>query len=135
MIQQGFTADTSAKKAKLYLPTALIFGADYQLHARFFVNATFIGNLANRQNFGNSYYGQITLTPRYDTKRLTVALPLTYSMLANDMKIGLGARFAGFFMGSDDMMALFSNNQHGFDIYFGGYVPIYRKKEKPKFGD
>lgn len=134
MVTQGFTADTGNKATKVYMPTALVAGVDYQAYNRFFVNATFIANLANRNNFGNSYYSQLTITPRYDTKRLSVGLPLTYSFLANDMKMGFGFRFAGFFCGSDDIMALFSSSQHGFGFYFGGYVPIYKKKEKPHFG-
>lgn len=134
MVGQGFTADTGNKATKLYMPTTLVGGLDYQLHNRFYLNATVIANMAKRSNNGNSYYSMVTVTPRYDTRRLTVALPITYSMLANDMKLGFGFRFAGFFAGSDDMMALFSNNQHGFGVYFGGYVPIYKKKEKPHFG-
>jgi len=134
MVAQGFTADTGARATKLGMPTSLIGSIDYQIHDRFYVNGLVVGNLANRLNYGNSYYGQVSITPRYDTRRLTIAMPITYSMLANDMKLGLGLRFAGFFVGSDDMMALLSSNQHGFGVYFGGYVPLYKKKEKSKIG-
>ena len=124
MKQQGFSIDTSSAAAKVHMPTTLIIGADYQVNERFYVNALFISNLANRQNFGNSYYNQITLTPRYDTRLLSVALPITYSALAHDMKLGVGIRFSGFFIGSDDMLALFSNHQYGAGVYLGGFVPI-----------
>ncbi len=127
MVGQGFTADTGSKATKLYMPTALNASVDYQIYKRFFVNAMYIANLANRQNYGNSYYNQITLTPRFDTRLFAVGLPITYSELANDMKVGIGFRLGGFFVGSDDMLALMSSNQRGFNFYLGGFVPIYRK--------
>jgi len=125
--RQGFTADTSRAATKLYMPTALHLSADYNISNNFFVNALYIGNLVNRQNFGNSYYNQVTITPRYDKRAYTVALPITYSMLTNGLKMGIGLRYSGFFVGSDDMLALFAKNQYGFNLYVGGCVPIYRK--------
>ena len=130
MTQQGFSADTSSAATKLHMPTALILSADYRLYWRFYVNATFIDNLVNRDNFGNSYYNQFTVTPRYDSRLISIAIPITYSWLANDMKVGFGFRFSGFFIGSDDMLALFSSNQYGFDVYMGGYVPIKFKRKR-----
>ena len=129
MQQQGFKVDTSASAAKVHLPTALILSADYQLYQRFYVNVLFLANLANRQNFGNSYYNQLTVTPRYDFRLLSVALPITYSALAHDMKLGFGFRFSGFFFGSDDIMAAFSNHQYGAGFYLGGYVPIKARRK------
>lgn len=133
-VKQGFTADTASVDTKLYMPTTLIVGADVHAWKRIFINATGAMNLANRQHFGNSYYSQITVTPRYDSRVLSFGLPITYSMLANDMKVGMGIRFYGFYFGSDDMMAVFSNSQHGFNAYFGGFIPIRKKNHEPTFG-
>lgn len=129
-VQQGFTADTGAVDTKIQLPTTMVLTVDYRLHNRLFVNATYIGNMVNRQNFGNSYYSQLTVTPRFESKIFSFGLPVTYSMLANDIKVGFGMRVSGFFFGSDDMLAVVSDNQHGFGFYFGGYVPIFRKNDK-----
>jgi hypothetical protein len=127
IVNQGFTGDTTARSTRIFLPSALLLSGDYNVYQKFFVNATYINNLANRQSFGNSYYNQVTLTPRYDTKLITVGLPITYSMLANDLKMGIGFRISGFFVGSDDMLALFSNHQYGFGFYMGGYIPLFTK--------
>ena len=129
-VQQGFTADTGAVDTKIQLPTTLVLTVDYRLHNRLFVNATYIGNMVNRQAFGNSYYGQLTVTPRFESKIFSFGVPVTYSMLANDIKVGFGMRVSGFYFGSDDMLAIVSDNQHGFGFYFGGYVPIFRKNDK-----
>ena len=128
--RQGFTADTAAADTKIQMPTTLILSADYRFHNRLFINATYIANIVNRQNFGNSYYSQVTVTPRFESKIFSIGLPITYSRLAGDLKVGFGMRVSGFFFGSDDMLAIASDNQHGFGFYFGGYVPIFRKKAK-----
>jgi uncharacterized protein DUF5723 len=127
-IKQGFTADTTSSSTKVYMPTAFVFNADYYIGRRFYVNGAWVANLANRQNFGNSYYNQLTVTPRYDTKLLSLAIPLTYSTLTSSIKMGLAVRVSGFFVGSDDMLALISAHQYGFNVYAGGSVPIYRNR-------
>jgi OOP family OmpA-OmpF porin len=89
----------------------------------------------DRKAVGNYYYNQVTVTPRYDTRVFSVGLPVTYGMQSNSIKMGLGARVAGFFMGSDDMLALFSNNQYGFNFYAGAFIPINFRKPKDSDGD
>lgn len=127
MVSHGFAVDTTSKSVKVHMPTALLISADYQIYQNVYANLTYLGNLVNRQVYGNSYYTQVTVTPRYDTKVFSVGLPITYSALAHDMKVGLGFRIGGFFIGSDDMLALLSGNQHGAGFYLGGYIPIFKK--------
>lgn len=126
-VSHGFTADTGHRDTKVYMPTTLRLGADYKIYRRFYVNATFIGNLANRENFGTSYYSQITVTPRYDRKMLSVGLPITYGFLSQAMKVGIGVRLGGFFVGSDDMLALIASHQSGVNFYIGGMVSVNKR--------
>ena len=132
---QGFTVDTGVKAQRVYLPTTLIVSADYQIRKHIFVNATFFGNMASDANFGSKYYSQLSVTPRYDCKLFSVGIPLTYNMLTKNMRFGVGARITGFYFGSDDMAALFSGNQYGFNFYVGAMVPIYKtgKKDKDRY--
>lgn len=134
-VSHGFTADTAHKDTKVYMPANFRIGADYRIYGPFYVNATFIANIANRQNFGNSYYNQFTLTPRFDTRRISVGVPISYSALAGNMKVGVGFRFTGFFIGSDDAIGLFASGQRGFNVYIGGFVPVNKhdKKEKSRY--
>lgn len=129
--QHGFSVDTLNTPRKVYLPTALVASADVQVHGRFLVNLLYVGNLADRGRFGNSYYNQLSLTPRYDYHKMTIAIPITYSTLAYDFKIGAAVRYGGFFVGSDDLAALFKRRQFGFGVYFGGYIPIFKKNNDP----
>jgi len=124
---QGYSGDTGVKATKVYLPTALVISADYNAYKNFFVNAMVIANVANGANFGSVYYSQFTVTPRFDSKIFSFGLPITYNMLTNNMRMGVGLRCSGFYIGSDDMLALFSNNQYGFNFYVGAMIPIYKK--------
>jgi hypothetical protein len=130
-LKQGFKVDTVTTSRKVNLPTALVLSADAQLYHRFYTNLLFIANLADRMKIGNSYYNQLTLTPRYDYHKMTIALPITYSMLAHDLKMGLGLRYTGLFLGSDDVLALMNKHQYGFGLYFGGYIPVFKIRNDP----
>ena len=129
-LQHGFTADTSHQNTKVHQPTALVLGADYNIYERYYVNVTFVGNLVNRQIFGTSYYNQVTVTPRFDSRDLSIGLPMSYNSLAHNFMLGVGVRYRGFFIGSDDMLALIFNHQYGFNLYFGGFVPIFKTLPK-----
>ena len=135
VVAQGFSADTGRQNTRVYMPTRMLLSADYDIYKRWYVNVAYIANLANRENFGNSYYNQVTVTPRYDTRWLSIGVPLTYSALSSSFKAGLGIRAAGFFVGSDDMLALFANHQYGFNFYIGGFVPFNKFKPKDRDGD
>lgn len=124
---KGFTVDTGSTTKKVSLPTALVISADYRCWRKLSVSAVMIGNLAKDENFGSKYYSQVSVIPHWETRLYSVGLPITYNTLSKTMRIGIGARFAGFFIGSDDVMASFSSNQYGYNFYFGGMIPIYRK--------
>jgi hypothetical protein len=66
--RQGFSADTSLKPVRVYMPTSLVLSIDYHVAIHTYVNLTYLDNLAFRQNFGNSIYNQLTLTPRFDLR-------------------------------------------------------------------
>lgn len=122
---------------KVGLPTALVLGLDYNIAnvKGLYANITFIGNLADRLKVGNSYYSQLTLTPRFEMKALSVGVPVTYNFTNKSIKAGLGIRVSGFVIGSDDMLAFFSDGQYGANFYFGLSVPFNKKRVKDSDGD
>jgi len=132
---QGFSADTGKTATRLYMPAAMLLSADYHAWRHVYVNATYLANLANRQDYGNSFYNRLTVTPRYDTRLFSIAVPVGYSALANDMKVGLGIRVSGFYIGTDDMLVLFGSKQYGVNMYAGAFVPLYRHIPKDRDGD
>ncbi len=134
-LTKGYSVDTGTKATKVYLPTAMVGSIDFHAIKKFYINATFIANMAKDENFGSKYYSQITFTPRWDTKVFSFGLPITYNTLSHNMRLGMGLRLSGFFIGSDDMMANFSSNQYGYNVYVGGMIPIYRKSKSKQEGN
>ena len=134
-IQHGFAADTAHLATRVYMPTTLRLSMDYHMYRNFYINAMYIDNLADRMNFGNSYYNQLTITPRFDRRMLSVGVPITYSWLSNTFKAGVGVRYSGFFIGSDDLLAVVAKNQSGLNVYMGGYVPFFKHKKHDRDGD
>ncbi len=132
---QGFDGDSTHKNTRVGMPTRMLFSVDYNAYKHFYINTACVINIANRQNFGNSYYNQVTVTPRYDTRLISVGLPITYSLLSNSMKMGVGFRVSGFFVGSDDLLGLFASQQYGFNAYVGGFVPFYKLRRHDRDGD
>lgn len=123
---RGFDLDTGSEAQRVKLPTALRLHADYNIRNHWYVSLTYIGNLADRYNPGNAFYNALTLTPRFDGKRFGAALPITYSGMTGGMKLGLGLRAAGLRIGSDDLLALVSDNSRGVNFYFGISAAINR---------
>jgi hypothetical protein len=121
--------DTAPRTTTVKLPTNMIVGLDYHAISHLYVNGLFIMNMANRNVFGTSVYNQVTITPRWDTKWFSAALPLTYNTMSGT-KVGVGMRVGGFIFGSDDMLMFFGGSHYGMNFYVGGFVPIYKKHTK-----
>lgn len=133
--QGGVTLeDTGETTTRLRLPTAIVLSADYNIHNNIYANLTYAGNVVNQYAAGNYYYSQITITPRYDKRAYSIGVPISYSFVTKKMKLGIGARFGGFFFGSDDALAFTgSDKQNGVNFYMGGFVPI--NKRRPRDSD
>jgi len=125
-IKRGFGAEIRQEAIAIYMPMRLMIGGDYHIQKHYYTNVTLLVNLANRERLGNSYYNQFTVTPRYETKQVTVGLPLTYSTLSHRFKAGLGFLTSGFFIGSDDALAFLLKSEYGISFYAGLNVPIYK---------
>lgn len=135
MVSKGFkTGIDSTTSTKVGLPTALILGLDYHAIGGLYINALYMGNLADRTKPGNSIYSQITLTPRFDVRGFSFGIPVTYSMLTKSVKAGFGIRAGGFIIGSDDIAGIFGNAK-GVNFYFGGYIPFNKRKPRDSDGD
>ncbi len=125
-VKRGFNADIRQMTSKVYMPVHMILAGDYNIHKHYYANLTLLLNLADRERFGNSYYNQFTITPRYETKAITVGMPITYSTLSNRFKAGIGLLSGGVYIGSDDMLSMLFKTEYGLNLYAGLNVPIYK---------
>lgn len=122
---------------RIFTPAAIVLGVDHNINDKFFVNATYIqGFVPSTESYAPLTASQVTLTPRFENKLLTVGLPLTYNFFTESMKAGLGIRFSGLYLGTDDALALAgSNSAKGVNFYFGAQIPIAKHRLKDRDGD
>ncbi len=139
LTRQGInnTYEEGSGRQHVALPTSIVLGADYNINDKFYANATYIqGFIPGTESYAPFSASQLTLTPRYENKLLTVGLPITYNFFTQNLKAGLGIRVAGLYLGTDDALAFMATNQaKGVNVYFGAMVPIMKRKLKDSDGD
>lgn len=102
------------------LPTALNLNFDYRIWKKLYLNAMVLHNLRGKYAVAMRYNSSFSVTPRFETGMLEVALPL--SLYNNYSTPGAGAmvRVGGFFVGSDNIGGLFNIGQpYGANLYLG----------------
>ncbi|MFC5269853.1 DUF5723 family protein [Adhaeribacter terreus] len=115
------------------LPTALHLDVDYQLANKVYVNGTVFHNLRDKYAISMRQNSLVAVTPRFETKIVEVALPV--SLYNNYQIFGMGAmvRLGGFFVGSDNIGGLFNiGRPYGANVYAGlSVLNLSRGKVKP----
>lgn len=105
-------------KFTVFTPMALAIQYDFSFSPMYYVNATLVQNI-QFLNPGVKRASQVSLTPRYETRRLEVSLPLSLYEY-NFFRAGLAVRYKWFVLGTDNLgwwPGLYDMN--GFDFYFG----------------
>ncbi|RYY59750.1 MAG: hypothetical protein EOO05_12320 [Chitinophagaceae bacterium] len=105
---------------KVGLPTTLQLDADYHIHEGFFVNLGGQVSLSNNDTkiYNSQYYSGVSLTPRFEGKRLGIYLPLSYNALT-DFNAGFSIRYGPVFIGSGSLLTALIGNTKQVDAHFG----------------
>jgi Family of unknown function (DUF5723) len=116
------------------LPTALSIQADWNVYKNFYANATIVKGFGHGNNQGAIRPDTYSITPRYETERYEVSIPLSLLYYNRwQARIGLAVRIYYFFFGGDAPGSLFGlNNFQRTDFYAGLHYFVPHKKEKPK---
>ena len=78
------------------------------------------------------YANQFTISPRYESKWLTVFSPISYTQFSG-VQWGLGGRLGPVFIGSSGAIShLLDDKTRAFDMYMGVKVPIFFNDMKIK---
>ncbi len=121
---RGFVKRDSVNATVVYLPTALVGSVDVHINHHLFTNLMIIKNIADDAQFGNQYFTQFTVTPRYQSKNVMLGLPVTYNTLAQNLRFGFGLHYRSLYIGSDDVLLFVLNHQYGANFYAGCTVKI-----------
>lgn len=110
---------------KIALPTALSVQADINFYKNLYVNGTMVHPLQISKS-GLRRPVLLAVTPRYETAFFEASLPLTLYNWTKP-RIGLSARFLGFFIGTEKLSGYFHYKDFtGIDFYFG--VKLWLRK-------
>ncbi|QYS85969.1 OmpA family protein [Flavobacterium oreochromis] len=118
---------------KVILPTALHTNVDWNFFRKFYLNLNADFNLNDKKALNTlSIANTYALTPRYETKWFSFALPINY-MEYRGVNVGTSLRLGPLFVGSGSVLSnLISSESKGVDLYFGLKVPIYKGEKRVK---
>ena len=121
------SADNNEKSYKVSLPTTLQLEADYHVVKGFYVNTTSQIALAgnNKKPFNAQTYSGVTVTPRYEMKRLGVYLPVNYNSLTK-MNAGASVRFGPLYVGSSSIVSALMGKSKQADVFFGFRIGLLK---------
>jgi hypothetical protein len=116
---------------RMSLPTALHLTVDYRFKNNFFVNATWVQSIRPAQSITVRQNSVIALTPRWEKRRMEVALPLSWLPEFGFVRTGILVRYGPVWIGSDNVIGTLNiGNPLGADFYAGVNVPIGEKNKK-----
>lgn len=133
-----YTTAEASKKGNafnMWLPTALSMQADFYVADFFYVNSTIVQRVPHFTAPGVDRVNLFSITPRYETGMLEVALPIVLYQY-QDPRIGLAARFGFFSIGTDKLGAFIGkHNYTGLDFYLAIKVMGFKKAKGSKTGE
>ncbi len=118
MFYGNHTSLVQGNEIDIALPTALSIQADVNIKNNWYLNGTLVTPLQFSKS-GIRRPTIIGLTPRYETARFEASLPITLYDLY-EPRIGLSARYLGFFIGTEKISGFFHFKDFtGLDFYGG----------------
>ena len=126
-LENNYSSSTTAESLTFELPTALHVLVDYRLAKKWLISAQADLSLVNNtQVLSNRIINHYTLTPRYESKWLSLFLPLSIREY-DDFVYGAGLRFGPLSIGSGSLISnLISDESKTTDVFVGLKIPIYR---------
>lgn len=135
-LNEFYTRVEGSTGYKIDLPTAVHLNIDWNLNTKFFLNLnTDVSVMSKNRITANRVANVVSLTPRYESKWLSVYLPLSV-VQRNGFRMGFGFRAGPLYAGSGSLISAFaSDNNQQADVYAGLKVPFFEKTVKDKDED
>jgi outer membrane protein OmpA-like peptidoglycan-associated protein len=112
------------------LPSIIHVDADYRFRKDYYLSLSGQLDLNKSDGLNLFAYNSVTLTPRFENEKYTLAVPLSYSEVT-DFNAGISFRYKTFFIGSGSLFtAIFGSKQADLHIGFR-YGLLHRKTPRP----
>ena len=121
-----YTRISENKSFNVSLPTALHLNADWNFHKKLFLNFNTDLNLVDiKKENSNFVNNTVSLTPRYETKWLSIYAPLSVVQYSG-FQAGFGFRAGPLFIGSGSIVSAMFGEIDAIDVHVGLKIPIYK---------
>ncbi|GAB5473395.1 MAG: hypothetical protein Mars2KO_14940 [Maribacter sp.] len=116
-------------EADFLLPRSLNLNLDYIIlnNNNYYININYIKGLTKSTDaFANSQMDLVTVTPRYETRKFSVYLPVNFDLEATGgISAGLGVRYGPVTIGAAALSSMFTDRK-AHHLYFGLSVPLMK---------
>lgn len=121
-----YTRISENKSFNVSLPTALHLNADWNFHKKLYLNFNTDLNVADiKKENSNFVNNTVSLTPRYETKWLSIYAPLSMIQYSG-FQAGFGFRAGPLFIGSGSIVSAMFGEIDAIDVHVGLKIPIYK---------
>lgn len=125
-----FTEDITKRASSftVSLPTALHLNADLKMNDKFYLNLNTDLNMNDKIKVNSNFItNTVSLTPRYETKWLSLYLPMSVLQYSG-FQTGFGFRAGPVTIGSGSVITGLLGDTKAIDVNVGLRIPIYQKK-------
>jgi hypothetical protein len=131
LLDNNYSVISNGVPTKSYLPTAVHLNLDWNFIGKLYLNMNSDFRMNSSTDVNKSTIANLfSITPRFETKWLTVYVPMSY-MDYRGVQTGFGFRFGPLFLGSSSVISnLIGKESKGADVHLGLKIPIYRKTKK-----
>ena len=110
------------------LPTAISLQFDWNIGHNFYTSASWVQGFGRKNKLGVQRAGVVNVTPRFESRRFEVALPITLYQYKYP-RMGLAFRFNNVVIGTDRLgPLLFNPDVYGMDLYVSLKYTIFKSK-------
>ena len=121
---------------RMFTPASLNLSGDYKIKPNIYLGASYSQGLTRAKGNSVKMPSVLSISPRYESKWITVGMPVSFSNYYNVVNLGAYARGGIFYIGSDNLGGLFTGKKtNGVNLYAGFNWPIHYQKLKDGDGD
>ena len=132
LLNDNFQGTELIGNRSLGLPSSLQAFVDYNVSKKFFLSLHGAYSLRNSSTFRvNNIINTISVTPRFESKGISIYSPLSLRQFQSGIHWGIGFRSGPFMIGSGSVLSnLLSSSSKSTDFFIGFKVPIFKDKAR-----
>lgn len=130
ILDENYEGGESFLNPVIGLPTSLQFFADYNWKKRLYLSIHGAYSLAGSElRYSNSIVNSFVISPRFESKVLSIYSPVSFRQFHSDVMWGVGLRLGPLMVGSGSILSnLLSSSSKSTDVYIGIKFPVNEKK-------